>query len=91
MEGAALPVFNTLGDIQREKATMERIWKKRETQLTNSLRNLVKLYGNISGIANLPEIPVFSADNDSRKAIPDDLGMGHVQKSVKSNDDSQGE
>jgi len=89
MEGAALPVFNTIGDIQREKATMERIWKKRETQLTNSLRNLVKLYGNISGIANLPEIPVFSADNNSRKAIPDDLGTGHDPKNVKSNDDSQ--
>jgi hypothetical protein len=91
MEGAARPVFNTLGDIQREKATMERIWKKRETQLTNSLRNLGKLYGNISGIANLPEIPVFSADNDSRKAIPDDLGVDHDPKNVKSNDDSQGE
>jgi hypothetical protein len=90
MEGAALPVFNTLSDIQREKATMERIWKKRETQLTNSLRNLIKLYGNISGIANLPEIPVFSADNVSRKAIADDLGTGHDPKNVKSNDDSDG-
>ena len=88
LEGAALPVFNTLGDIQKEKAAMERIWKKRETQLTNSLRNLVKLYGNISGIANLPEIPVFSADNDSRKAIPDDLSVSHDSKDVKSNDDS---
>ena len=91
MEGAALPVFNTLGDIQKEKATMERLWKKRETQLTNSLHNLVKLYGNISGIANLPEIPVFSLDNDSRKWIPDDLGIGNDPKNVKYNDDSQGE
>ena len=89
MEGAALPVFNTLGDIQKEKATMERIWKKRETQLTNSLRNLVRLYGNISGIANLPEIPVFSADNDTRKAITGDFSIAHDLKNVKSNDDSQ--
>jgi hypothetical protein len=91
MEGAALPVFNTLGDIQKEKATMERIWKKRETQLTNSLRNLIKLYGNISGIANLPEIPVFSADNDSRKGIPDDLSVSQDPQNSKSTDNSQGE
>ncbi|MHB1663464.1 MAG: hypothetical protein ACYCSG_06510, partial [Thermoplasmataceae archaeon] len=68
---------------------MERIWKKRETQLTNSLRNLVKLYGNISGIANLPEIPVFSADSDSVKAIPDYSGVSHYPKSERHNDDPQ--
>lgn len=91
LEGSALPVFNALSDIQKEKATMERIWKKRETQLTNSLRNLVKLYGNISGIANLPEIPVFSVEYDSRKAISDNLSAAHGTNNVKSNGDPRGE
>lgn len=83
MEGAALPVLTTLSDIQKEKATMERNWKKRETQLTNSLHNLVKLYGNISGIANIPEIPVFTIEIDSVKAIPRNLDIDH--NSSKSN------
>lgn len=91
IEGAAYPVFNTLSDIQKEKATMERIWKKREIQLKNSLSNLIKLYGNISGIADLPEIPAFSADSDSLKALPNNLRMSGNKNDIGSDKDKSDE
>jgi len=45
-------------DLDSEKATMNRIWAKREKQIERVITNITRMYGDMQGIigATLPEI-----------------------------------
>lgn len=49
-------------DLDSERRSMERIWKKREMQITKSEMSIAKLYGELQGImgASLPEIKTLT-------------------------------
>ena len=56
---AALQLENlTIGDLDRERKTMTRLWAKREAQIQGVLEATVGMYGDLQGIAGkaLPEI-----------------------------------
>lgn len=43
-------------DLEQEKRAMTRIWAKRDKQIERVVMNTLKLYGDMQGIATLPEI-----------------------------------
>lgn len=49
-------------DLATERRSMERLWKKRETQIRRALTNIAKMYGELQGVMGsaLPEIRAFS-------------------------------
>lgn len=49
-------------DLDTEKRSFERIWKKRETQINRTLSNLTRMYGELQGIMGqaLPDIKSLS-------------------------------
>lgn len=49
-------------DLESERRSMERIWKKREIEIKRMLVNASKMYGELQGVMGnvLPEIKVFS-------------------------------
>lgn len=49
-------------DLSTERRSMERAWKKRETQIRRALDNMAKMYGELQGVMGsaLPEIRIFS-------------------------------
>ena len=49
-------------DLESEKRSMRRIWKKREKQIRRVLNSTADMYGSIQGIAgaSLPAIEVLS-------------------------------
>lgn len=69
MIGSASPIIEMMQNLQKEKASMQKIWSQREIQLNNSLKSLANLYGNISGIVRLPEIDTFSLEGAKQKAL----------------------
>ncbi|MGB9912238.1 MAG: DUF2130 domain-containing protein [Candidatus Kapaibacteriota bacterium] len=48
-------------DLDKERAAMEKHWKKREEELTKVIKNTVRIYGELEAIAGnqLPEIDFF--------------------------------
>lgn len=54
--------FTTMhADLESEKRSMTRIWKKREKQLDRVLMSTVEMYGSIQGIAGTKVLPTFEA------------------------------
>lgn len=49
-------------DLEYEKRAMERIWKKRETQIKKTLINASRMYGELQGVMGnaLPDIKLLS-------------------------------
>lgn len=54
-------------DLNYERRAMERIWKKRETQIKRMSINASRMYGELQGVMGnaLPEIKTFSLPSDS--------------------------
>ena len=48
-------------DLESEKRSMRRIWKKREKQIEKIVFSTTDMYGAIQGIAGLKALPTFSA------------------------------
>lgn len=50
--------------VDRERRTMERLWREREKQIERVITNTVGMYGEMRGIvgATMPEIPVLSLE-----------------------------
>ena len=49
-------------DLETEKRSMERLWKRRETQISRTIGNISKMYGELQGIMGnaLPDIKPLS-------------------------------
>jgi len=49
-------------DLESERRSMERVWKKREVDIRRMLMNASRMYGELQGVMGnvLPEIKVFS-------------------------------
>ena len=49
-------------DLLTEKRSAERLWKKREMQITRTINNMSKMYGELQGIMGsaLPDIKKLS-------------------------------
>lgn len=56
-------------DLESERRSMERIWKKREMQMKRMLTNAARMYGELQGVMGnaLPEIKVFSLPEITQK------------------------
>ncbi|MCX7880302.1 MAG: DUF2130 domain-containing protein [Ignavibacteria bacterium] len=52
---------NMKSDLEKEKISMEKHWKKREEELNRVIKNTARIYGELEAIVGrqLPEIPVF--------------------------------
>ena len=58
--------FNTLqSELDKEKRSMQLIWKKREKQIEKVITNTIALYGSVKGIAgaSVQEIRALETDN----------------------------
>ena len=55
--------------IQRERDTMERLWKTREKELDKVLLNATHIRGSIDGIAG-QDIRISLNDNDDNLLLP---------------------
>lgn len=65
VEGVLEAFLEMKRDLDNERRAMERLWKKRETQLTRVLNGISGQYGSLQGIvgsAALPEIPALELD-----------------------------
>ncbi len=49
-------------DLETEKRSMQRVWKKRETQIQRTIENLTNMYGELQGMMgnSLPDIKALS-------------------------------
>lgn len=49
-------------DLETEKRSMQRVWKKRETQIQRTIENLTNMYGELQGMMgnSLPDIKTLS-------------------------------
>ncbi|MBI4067374.1 DUF2130 domain-containing protein [Candidatus Gottesmanbacteria bacterium] len=56
-------------DLETEKRSMQRIWKKREVQIQKTLENIANMYGELQGIMgkSLPEIKLLDISSDQSK------------------------
>ena len=61
-EAFAEGVVEMQNDLLTEKRSMERSWKKRETQINRTVNNMSKMYGELQGImgSSLPDIKKLS-------------------------------
>lgn len=61
-EAFAEGVIEMQEDLLTEKRSMERVWKKRETQIDRTINNVGKMYGELQGIMGkaLPDIKTLS-------------------------------
>ena len=61
-EAFAEGVVQMQEDLESEKRSMERVWKKRETQIKKSLINVSRMYGELQGTMGdaLPDIKTLS-------------------------------
>ncbi len=61
-------------DLATERRSMERLWKKRETQIRRALTNMAKMYGELQGVMGsaLTEIRAFSLPELSKKSLDPD-------------------
>ena len=57
--------------IQRERDTMERLWKAREKQLEKVLLNVAHVRGSIEGIAGKDAIDINLLDDSADEALPE--------------------
>lgn len=56
-------------DLEAEKRSTERLWKRREMQITRTLGNISKMYGELQGIMGnaLPDIKVLALPDGERE------------------------
>ncbi len=66
---SASPIMELMHNLDKERASMQKIWAQRERELKTTLMNIARLYGNISGIVKLPDIPVFSIEPSQQKQL----------------------
>ncbi len=59
-------------DLEQEKRAMTRIWAKREKQIERVVMNTVRMYGDVQGIAMLPDIKSLELGAGSAGAEGDD-------------------
>jgi hypothetical protein len=57
--------------IQRERDTMERLWKAREKQLEKVLLNAAHIRGSIEGIAGKDAIDIDLLEDDANDLLPE--------------------
>lgn len=69
-ESFAEGVKEMQSDLDTERRSMERIWKKRETQIKRMSINASRMYGELQGVMGnaLPEIKTFALPADSVEA-----------------------
>jgi hypothetical protein len=61
-QAIAEAILHAKNDLEKEKLTFQRMWKKREAQLEKGLRGLVSMWGTIQGhIGSLPDLAVLGA------------------------------
>lgn len=65
IEGYVEGVREMKMDLDSERRSLERIWKKREMQIAKAEINIAKLYGELQGImgSSLPDIKILSLDS----------------------------
>jgi len=56
-------------DLDSEKRAMEKIWSKREAQITRVVKNTAGMYGDMQGIigSSLPEIKLLQLPGDEEE------------------------
>lgn len=59
-------------DLEQEKRAMMRIWAKREKQIERVVMNTVRMYGDVQGIAMLPDIKSLELGSGAFEAGGDD-------------------
>jgi hypothetical protein len=74
VEGMVEAFFEMKTDLDKEKASLGRIWSKREKQMLRALTNLSSLYGSMQGIAgsSLPAIDKLEIDQITEVSGNDD-------------------
>jgi len=59
-------VFNLFtkmqSEVDKERRTMESLWATREKQIDSVLDNVVRIYGDLRGMVEMPEIPELSLE-----------------------------
>lgn len=58
-------------DLETEKRSMQRVWKKREMQIQRTIENLTNMYGELQGIMGktLPDIRHLSLDSGEENEV----------------------
>lgn len=66
-ESFAEGIIEMQEDLLTEKRSMERVWKKRETQIDRTIGNIGKMYGELQGIMGkaLPDIKQLSLPSEN--------------------------
>ena len=67
-EAFAEGVVQMQEDLESEKRSIERVWKRRETQIKKSLINVSRMYGELQGTMGdaLPDIKILSLPGESK-------------------------
>lgn len=62
-------------DLESEKRSLQRIWKKRETQVRLAIENTSEMFGEIEGLVSeqkqLPAVEVLQLENAASLSVPD--------------------
>ena len=73
-----------LSDLDREKAAMARLWKKREAQLNRITLNMMGMCGELQGIAEnaFPQLDAIGLlpEEEETEDIPDNNGVADLIK-----------
>jgi hypothetical protein len=66
-EAYAEGIIEMKNDLDTEKRSMQRVWKKREMQIAKTESNIVNLWGELQGImgTSLPDIKTLSLPDGS--------------------------
>jgi hypothetical protein len=74
MEGVVEAFLDMKSDLDKEKASLNRIWSKREKQMVRALSNLGQMYGSMQGIAgsSLPRIDHLEMDQIPERTVNGD-------------------
>jgi hypothetical protein len=61
-------------DLAYERRVMERVWKKREMQITKMAQNSSRMYGELQGVMGnaLPDIKLYSLPDGELPLLTDD-------------------
>lgn len=85
-QAIAESIVHARTDIEKERATFEKMWAKREAQLDKGLRNLFAMWGRMQGhIGSLPDLhPLATLEGPTEQdALPGDAtdGQGNAPRS----------
>jgi len=83
-QAIAEAIVHARNDIEKERATFERMWNKRQAQLEKGFKSLLAMWGRIQGhIGSLPDLTVLAALDDggtTPSLPPGDGGQDGVEK-----------